>query len=191
MGFQIIGNNFQFFFQFNDFEFTNICPFSINFKLTLSSDHLLLSFIILAISILCSILCFLKLFCKVCHFGLIFSSSVLENLSHTVTVIGLNGSFVVLLNSKDILLLSDLKIFFKFLNSSVKPVDLCLSCQHLSLLGLLGHDLVDKLLSELIIINLKSAGFQSQFSELFLCLLLRMLASLVCCSTTSHLSQRL
>merc|ERR1719250_38771 len=69
-------------------------------------------------------------------------------------------SFVILLNCKNILLLSDLKIFFKFLHPPIQSVELSLSCQHLSFLGFLCHDLVDKLLSVFVIVNLQSAGFQ-------------------------------
>jgi len=100
--------------------------------------------------------------------GLVLGGSVLQHLGHPVAVVGSSGGLVVLLDGEHVLLLSDLKILLELLDPPVESVELSLSRQHLSLLGLLGHHLLLKLLGELVQVDLESLALVGELSELLL-----------------------
>merc|ERR1712089_23158 len=82
--------------QFDNLVFTDIGPLTIHFQRSLSCLHLLLS---------------LRELCRQArHLLFVLHGSVSEYLCHTITVVCLGGSLIVLLNSNGVLLLCYLEV---------------------------------------------------------------------------------
>merc|ERR1719410_1599782 len=133
-GFQVAGNNSQFFFKLNDLHFTSFCSLfsSLQFRFNLLKS--LLDFLILLISFLSLVSGRLQFFLKFSHSLLILNGSVLQNLPHSVRVISSSSSLVKLVGSLKKFVFTLLKIFLKTLNSSVKSIDFQLSREKIVLL---------------------------------------------------------
>merc|ERR1712198_6012 len=118
-------------------------------------SHLLLGFIILLVSVLCHLLCFLEFLGQANKFLLILSSSVLKDLLHTITVISCGCCLVKLLAGKNELGLCCLEVLLKLLDTTIEAVELGFGGHHLSLLLLLLHLRDSKLFGEDVKLSLK------------------------------------
>merc|ERR1719410_1550849 len=169
-GFQVAGNNSQFFFKLNDLHFTSFSSFlsSLQFRFHLLKS--LLDFLILLISFLSLVSGRLQFFLKLSHSFLILNGSILQNLPHSVRVISSSSSLVKFIGSLKKLVLTLLKIFFKALYSSVKSIDFQLSREKIVLLLLQLLSCETEFFLGLIQLNLKLLRLFDKISNFFLSL---------------------